>query len=284
MGAHATPLAEICLPSFLSFDRELTWCSAADTFLALVAPRRWTMTWTPPDHPNLLELLNSAVSDSRDGLHDQALTKFLWFHHNALRHNRSFVGVRLSYALNFWMELASVYAPARVAFIRTRDETEAAFRNDPTSFDLFHDLAALNEQLGDWARTADLFAGIARDDHAAAKRLYLVVEPHLIAAGRYEECGPFLDPPTRLHLAAHSYEVMRNMEESRQADEHPPPRLARTFYMHKVATLIGLLALNHRAEEADGIRAQALSVVDDEEFRELLGTAMTGHLPRPLSG
>lgn len=242
------------------------------------------MTWTPPDNPNLLEILNSAVGDTRDGYHEQALTKFLWFHHNALRHNSAFVGVRLSYALNYWMELASVYAPARDAFIRTRDETEAAFRNDPSNFDLFHDLAALNERLGDGERTADLFVSIAQDDHAAAKRLYLVAEPHLIAAGRYGACGPFLEAQTRLHLAAHSYEVMRDVEESRLADEHPPPRFARSFYMHKAATLIGLLARNHRAEEADGIRAQALTVVDDEEFRELLGAAMTGHLPRPLSG
>jgi hypothetical protein len=242
------------------------------------------MTWTPSDNPNLLEILKSAVSDTRDGYHDQALTKFLWFHHNALRHNSAFVGVRLSYALNCWRELASVYAPARVAFIRTRDETEAAFRNDPSSFDLFHDLAALNEQLGDGARTTDLFVDIARDDHAAAKRLYLVAESHLIAAGRYEVCGPFLDAPFRMQVAADSYEVMKNLEESRQADERSPPRLARTFYAHKVATLIGLLALNHRTEEADGIRAQALTVVDDEEFRELLGAAMTGHFPGPLSG
>jgi hypothetical protein len=122
------------------------------------------MTWTPPDDPDPTDILDSAESDTRDGSHAQALAKFLWFHHNALLHRPSFYGVRLSFALSSWMELASVYPPARAAFIRTRDETEAAFRSEPSSFELFHDLAALNRDLDDGPRTADLFVSTARAD------------------------------------------------------------------------------------------------------------------------
>src|SRR6188508_1708481 len=114
------------------------------------------MTWTPPANPDPSEILHSAARDTRAGSHAQALAKFLWFHNNALRHRPSLGGVRLSFALSYWTALASVYPPARGAFIRTRDEAEAAFRRDPSSLELFHDLAFFNERLGDGARTADL--------------------------------------------------------------------------------------------------------------------------------
>ena len=84
-----------------------------------------------------------------------------------------------------------------------------------------------------------------------------------------------------MSLAADAYGAMRRMEEGEPAGEHSPPPLARSFYMHDVATLVGLLALNHRAEEARSARAQALTVLDDEEFRGLLDAAMNGHLPPP---
>src|SRR5262245_57096076 len=106
------------------------------------------MMWTPPDNPNLFQILHSAASDTREGLHEQALAKFLWFHGNALRHNRAFYGVRLSFAPMYWMQLAAVYPPARTAFVQTRDKTEAAFRADSSQFEQFLE-PALNDGRGD---------------------------------------------------------------------------------------------------------------------------------------
>jgi hypothetical protein len=237
------------------------------------------MTWKPPDDPDPTAILHSAESDTRDGSHAQALAKFLWFHHNALRHDSAIYGVRLSFALSSWLELASLHPPARAALIRARDETEAAFRREPSSFELFHDLAALNRHLGDGPRTVDLFVSTAHADYAAAERLYRVAEPFLIAVGRYDACGPFLDPPKRMRRAAEAYQMMTRTEEARPADERAPPPLARSFYVHDVATLVGLLFLNRRLEEATEARAQGLTVLDNEEFRALLAAAMSGHLP-----
>jgi hypothetical protein len=237
------------------------------------------MPWTPPEAPDPSEVLDSAVADTQAGTHADALAKYLWFHHNALRYDDALAGVRLSFALGYWLELADVYPPARAAFVRTRDETEAAFQADPTRFDLFHDLAALNQDLGDGLRTADTFAGVARRDPAAAGRLYRVAEPFLVAAGRYEECGPFLDPPRRLWHARNAYKKMTEFEGAMPAGEGHPPKLARRFYVRDVGTLVGLLALNGRHDEAGRMRGEALTVLDDEEFRAVLDAAISGHLP-----
>jgi hypothetical protein len=239
------------------------------------------MSWTPPDAPDPSEILDSAVADTQAGAHANALAKHLWFHHNALRHDDALAGVRLSFALGYWLRLADVYPPAQAAIVRTRDETEQMFQADPSSFDLFHDLAALNQYLGDGLRTADAFAAVARRDPAGATRLYHVAEPYLVAAGRYGECGPFLDSSKRLSRARESHRMMSEFEGEMPEGEIRPPKLARTFYVRNVATLVGLLALNRRPDEAGRVRREALAVVDDEEFRAMLDAAMLGHLPPP---
>ena len=239
--------------------------------------------WTPPDNPDPFAILNGARADTASGEHARALAQFLWFHHNVLRINESFAGVRLSFALADWQELARVYPPAREALVRTRDETAAAFAAEPTRFELFHDLSALNQRLGDELRTADAFARAAEADPEAARRLYHVAEPALIAAGRYDACGPFLDPVRRLALAAEVYRMTKDFEEAEPAEGGPErPKVALLLYAREVATLVALLVLNRRPDEAARARDEALAVADDPGLRTLLDAALTGHLPPPL--
>lgn len=237
------------------------------------------MTWLPPNEPDLMAIMSSTAVDTRDGLHAQALAKLLWVHHNALQYQPSFAAVRLSFALYYWGNLAAVYPPARDALVRTRDEAESAFRADRGSFALFQELAALNAQLGEVSRTADLFVDTAQRDHTVARRLYHAAEPCLIATGRYDACGPFINPSQRLGLAVHTYEMMSETEEEEPEDELRPPKTARRIFINDVATLVGVLVLNQRTKEAGRARTQALTVLDDSEFRELLDAAMSGHLP-----
>lgn len=240
--------------------------------------------WTPPDDPNPSEILDSAFDDTRDGTHERALAKFLWFHENALQHQPSLSAVRLSFALGDWFELAAVFPPAKDAFLRTRDKAESAFLDDPSNFHLFQEAAALNRCLGDGIRTADLFAHIAQKDHAAAQRVYRVAERYLVAAGRYDACEPFLESQRRLALAAKVYCVSKRHEELEPPSPIPAPKLARKHYIENVATLVALLVLNDRAEDAKEAYDEALGVLDDDEFRAIMDAAMTSHLPERRVG
>lgn len=235
--------------------------------------------WTAPQDPDPSSILHSAVDDKRGGRYEQSLAKFLWFHNNAVGYERGQSAVRLSFALAYWLDLATVYPPARDAFIRTRDETEQAFQKDPSEFDLFHDVASMNHFLSDGLRTADLFATVAATDHDKAQVLYQIAEPYLIAAGRFRACEPFLKPRRRMELAAECYRHSGQIEESRPDCGFPVPKLARTHYVRDVATLVGLLVLNGRADEARAAYSEALSIIDDGEFRQIMDAAMSGHLP-----
>jgi hypothetical protein len=234
--------------------------------------------WLPNDNPDPSAILHSAACDVRNRLHEQALAKFLWFHKNALRYEPALSAVRLSFALGYWCELVAAYPPAREAFTRTRDEAEAAFRVDCSSFELFQELSAMNDRLGDWNRTADVFEIVANCDRIIAQRLYKVAEPSLIATGRYLACGPFLDSPKRLEKATKSYQLAAE-DESRANRDVRIPKLARKFFVRDVSTFVALLVINGRECDAQAVRSEALKIVDDGEFRQTLDAAMTGHLP-----
>ncbi len=239
--------------------------------------------WTPPSDPRPSDILDSAVRDTRDGSYEQAFAKFLWFHANALQYERGLSAVRLSFAISYWLELAEVYPPAHDAFMRTRDEAEIAFQRDFTNFELFREIASLNRPLGCGLRTADLFSKVADSDRSAAQPLYHVAEPYLIEAGRYHQCGPFLDAEKRLNSAVDFYHISLQYEASTQDSDLPDDPFARNYFIEDVATTVALLVLNDRAKEARDCTTKAFTTLDDPDFRRVMDAAMTGHFPKGRS-
>lgn len=238
--------------------------------------------WQPADNPDPQQILESAGTDRREGRHAQALAKYLWFHANALKYQPALSGVRLSFALSYWMDLANEYPPAMAGFIYTRDEAEIGCRNE-VSFELFHDLASMNRQLGDHRRTADLFVEIAATNRPAAELLYHVAESDLIAVGRYVECLGFLDAEKRLEMAAEHCELTKKLESARPQLDIPIPEYARPAYINDVATVVALLAINDRVQEARDACEVAYQVLDDEDFRAVLAAALTGRFSQMMT-
>ncbi|MEZ6068955.1 MAG: hypothetical protein R3C10_01525 [Pirellulales bacterium] len=185
--------------------------------------------------------------------------------------------------LSYWCDLAREYAPAHDAMVHTRDTAEASFRDDLSDFDLFHDVASLNDFLGDWLRTADLFGIVAANDHETAARLYRVAERHLVRCGRYRDCAPFLDVPKRLALAAECFYYMSlKLDQERQSEHDPPPKVAGTLYANNVATLIALLVINDRPAEAKAAHDEAIQVCGDADVKTIIDAALLGHFPDPI--
>lgn len=232
--------------------------------------------WTPAENPDPSEILNSAAHDKRDGNYERALAKHLWFHQSALVFQDSLSAVRLSFALGYWSELASVYPPAQEAMEKTRDQAEAEFE-ESLGFHFFCDLAALNDCLGEESRTVEAFKKAAAENHKAAETIYHVAERRLVAAKCYPSCAPFLEFEERLERARECHAFNKQREESRPENQgRPIPKLARKFFTENVATLIALLVLNDRSDDAKIAYDTALETIDDEDFRSVLDAAMAG--------
>ena len=75
-------------------------------------------------------------------------SEFVWFHEHALEVDRAYRGVRLSFALAFWLELAEQYPPALTEFQRKLNEKTTRLSGGELSRDLFNDIEAMNECIG----------------------------------------------------------------------------------------------------------------------------------------
>lgn len=235
--------------------------------------------WTPPDDPDLHEILNSAEDDATAGRRDLALAKFVWLHKNALSINEGFAGVRLSFALSSWHELAKDYQPAMEALLEARDQAESSFLNSGYQFKDFHDLAALNRELGDETRTVTTFKRVSQDNSKAAQRVYHVAEQSLVNHREFELCNPFLETSKRLEIGVKGFHIGRQFETDPAHGDQPPPETAYMHLLHDVATLVALLVINNRASEATAVTHKAQAALPDFPIMADLESALAGQLP-----
>lgn len=238
-------------------------------------------TWTPPDAPDPRAILNEAQKDVTEGRHAVALAKLLWFHHHALEIDQSFYGVRLSFALSSWDELAKAYPPALTAMKRTRDDALAQFRRTPDSqrgYHAFHDFEALNEHLGEEDRTVAEFVALDAKKPDVAKSVFNVARPCLVRASEYSLYGKYVDPATDWLRAAEMYQLNKGME-GRFGPEHKA--FAESSFTHEVATLLAILVVNGRREEAEKIAQKARLEWDDPGFSAAIDHALAGNVPAP---
>lgn len=236
--------------------------------------------WTPPPAPDPSAILEEASTDVRAGRYADALAKHLWFHRNALSYRPSLYGVRLSFALSEWRELAERYSPALEALRGVRDESAARLKAGTGSRGDFHDLSSINENLGVEKETAELFAWLDLNRPGLAKQAYGIAQRALVMTRNYALCGKYLDPAgeTERMLELHGHHE-RMIARSRFGEEMRA--FARQSLANNAATLVALLVVNERPAEADEVMAAVLKAVPDEDLRAALGKARKGSVPAP---
>ncbi len=257
-------------------------------YVGLIAMTVSADEWLPPEKPDVQAILNEAQDDARAGKYDLALAKHLWFHENALKHQPSMSGVRLSFALGYWHELGEHYPPALEKLKQVREETKKRVTADNAkyaSFEVFHDLAALNNELDEEADTVEMFKFVEQHNPKAARRIFGVSEPALIKAKEYALCGKYLEPEQSTILILKLF----NLDSNRKVD----PRFAEHAVMinesrnrqfiEDAATLVALLVINDRKDEAEKAVAKLKTVESDADFHEKLASALdeafAGDLP-----
>ncbi|MCA1246005.1 hypothetical protein [Massilia sp. MS-15] len=127
--------------------------------------------------------LSEARRLAHEGRHAEALAEYQWFHAHALDESPALHGVRLSYALGGWADLAAVYPPARAALDAQRERDTARLLACKNERGLFHDVLAIHRVLGEQWRTHALFADLARSAPELAMALAPIGLPAIVAAG-----------------------------------------------------------------------------------------------------
>jgi hypothetical protein len=244
---------------------------AAALVLLLVPPA--FAAWSPGAAPDPGKILDEAQRDTAAGRYEDALAKFVWFHEHALEVQPAMSGVRLSFALTYWAELGAAYPPAKEKLRSERDRAGDEARSAADPHMPFGDFAAINKTLGEDGTTADLFADFDANAPEKAVKVYIYAEPALIRAKRYALCGKYIDADRSFARFVQLRDALAGMQMTSGFKEKS--------FSTNMATLVGLLAVNGRKEDAARIAEKARALSDDAEYRKAIDAALRGEVPPP---
>jgi hypothetical protein len=236
--------------------------------------------WTPPPTPIPKEILEEAREDAAACRYDLALAKHAWFHRSALRYEKALYGVRLSYALDAWWDLAKVHPPALLEMRGVREEAGAVVKAGGEIREAFHDFRSLNDVLGESEKTLSLFAWLDVEAPDEAKTVFDLARPSLIRGGKFALCGRYLDDDYSFKCRVMGYQQNMRLAEDLKFGEDLRD-FGNKYFANETATLVALLVLNDRKEEAATIAAEALEVLADPSFEQQLDEASQGRAPEP---
>ena len=141
------------------------------------------------------EVLNRARTAAAAGRHADALRDLLWFHEHALEHQPSLYGVRLSFALGAWKDLATIYPPAMQALRAAKHRGEARLANGEGGRGGFHDVVAINRELGLAADTYALYRQLLQAHPTLARQCRDLAIEAIVDAQDYELAAATLPHP-----------------------------------------------------------------------------------------
>ncbi len=213
-------------------------------------------TWEPPESPDPRAILREARDDRDNGRYALALEKHVWFHENALDIRPSLTGVRTSFALFDWRQLANEYPPALEKLQQVRDRAAEAVRNG-SGFDAFRDFAGINRALGEQHRTIELFKWLDVNDPSAAESAYIVAEDVLVAAAEYTLCGKYIGGIDSYFDAEYRYRIKLRAADDGSVGSDMNYR-ARKKFSYEIALQVALLVKNDKSAEASEIVDRAL--------------------------
>jgi hypothetical protein len=246
---------------------------------ALLTSHAWA-EWQPPETPEPSTILREAERDARAGRYDDALAKHVWYHENALKHDRGQTGVRLSFALSDWLELGERYPPALAKLEAYRQEARKQVLASKARevFDKFADFAAISEKVDKENEIVELFVELDEKHPKLAPRAYIVADDHLIAAEKFELCGKYLDGDKAIRRQIQMFEHHQEMVKDRRFGADIGEFGEKTF-RKEAATTVAILVKRKREEEAKRVAEKARAAWDDAELHAALDKALKGELP-----
>lgn len=202
------------------------------------------------------------------GKYQDALKQHLWFH-EASKKISGMGGVRLSYALEIWIELAEKYSPAMDALLSLRDSNKNVLLSGDGSFENFHDFSSINEMLGKDDDTYALFLVIHNSFPNQAKRYYHVVEHLIVKNKAYDICSVYIDDPIKKYTnIRHLHQMhLNSIRKNPEMDNEDFKSYAEESYVREVCQLIGIMLETSKEDIAEQIREMALKYFDHDEIR-----------------
>jgi len=218
---------------------------------------------------------------AEEGRYAEALRAYVWFHDHALKHEPSLYGVRLSFALGYWMDLGKLYPRAIKKLESIRDKKTSAILRGRQDRDLFHDVESINQCLRADQLTCDLFREIDRQYPEFARKCAPLALEALAQCGDFELAHRYSPEPEDA-LLSWSDGLNRDID---RIDREPPTRAPRLkAYVHiyccRVRNMVDVLQGVGQRKQADYVLEWAVALVDGSAMRRKVAKALEQKWPR----
>ena len=212
--------------------------------------------------------LHAGQLASREGRYEEALREFVWFHDHSLEHRPSLYGVRLSFAIAYWTDLAEVYPPARGKLEEIRDRKTATLARGEGDQDLFHDVESINQALSDEDKTYRLFLTMLSNTPKLAHSCAAIALEAIIKAGDFQLAARHSDPPEEalLRFSSQLNEDIAGLKGDAERIVTATEADVR-IYCDRVANVIAILDGLGKSEEAIFCRVWAEVLVESSPVR-----------------
>ncbi|HEX2805825.1 MAG TPA: hypothetical protein VHN80_06615 [Kineosporiaceae bacterium] len=224
--------------------------------------------------------LGQAQEAAAAGRHAEALELHQRYHERS-REITSQFGVRLSFALSRWADLAHGYPPAMEALRATRDAAAARLRaarphptgptgssGEPRGYGAhpahpahadFAEVAAISHRLDDEQYAAELFAELDRDAPDVAADCWAAARSLLVSTGRFELAHRYMGDRERAVARAAAILDQRLTRGFSRFPEHLRAQMRQDAVNGYVADIREMLAI------LDGVGAHALSAATRQQ-------------------
>ena len=206
-----------------------------------------------------------------DGKFDEALEKHMWFH-EASRESHGMGGVRLSFALESWLDLANKYSPAMDSLLQLRDGYKDSLLRGNGTFENFHDLFAINQYLENDDDTYSVFMQLHENHPKQAKSYYHVVEEIIVEKKRYDVCAAYITDPMKKYKQIEKLHKLNKEFSRKQSDPKDKEfeQYTEDSYTKGVCQLIEVLSALGKDDVAKDIQMTALKYIDNAKIREAI--------------
>ena len=235
--------------------------------------------WTPPAQPDVGRIDQEAGEDARAGRLEEAAAKRRWYHAHALAFAPSHSGVRRSFAMSDWYELARRYPPAMQDMLDAQDKAQQAVRaGGPDAREAMADLSAFAEQLGDPRPIASVMSWLDANRPADARRFAHAALPALVTAQEAALAVRYLDAEAWLRERASTFETLSQYA-SPGRTRAAQLRGNQDFVERDAAFAVAALVKAGRPAEAAAMVERLRAVLGSDAKMHACSDALRGHAP-----
>ena len=185
---------------------------------------------------------------AKSGDFEKALQYFEWFIDNALLHDSSLYGVRLSFCLEEWASLGEQFPPAKANLEKRYDTLAASMLSGP-DFDRFHDLSSISKHLLRTDNTIALFKELLEVNIDFAKKVLSLVRAELEAKEEWTLLGSLIrDGVYEAKCLANSHSEKLKILRQESVGEKVIQR-QKDLFNKDTRALLNVLSITNRHEE-----------------------------------